>query len=143
MSQLLKFLSNPNHPYHLFGTGNKSTLSHATIRDTLIQHYVTHYSPQKMNVVVYGRESLDVLTTWVTEKFGSICQNRSIHEMNSKRTSSGSSSGSSSIEDTNIPILNDEHNRKIIWMKSLKDLRTMNFFWVLSDQRPNYRIKVM
>jgi insulysin len=75
MMQLNKSLSNKNHPYHLFSTGNYKTLHDepiergVKIREEFIKFYEKHYSANRMKLVVLGRESLDELQNWTEEFF--------------------------------------------------------------------------
>ncbi|KAJ9631146.1 metalloprotease [Knufia peltigerae] len=83
LSQLAKSLSNPNHPYHHFGTGNLTTLRDepekrgVKIRDEFIRFHERHYSANRMKLVVLGRESLDELERWVVELFSEV-QNKDL-----------------------------------------------------------------
>lgn len=78
LHQLDRSLSNPKHPISKFSTGNLETLEenpnsqNINVRDRLIQFYKEHYSANLMKVVVIGRESLDQLQEWVTEKFSAV-----------------------------------------------------------------------
>lgn len=83
LSQLAKSLSNPDHPYHHFSTGNLETLRDkpekrgVKIRDEFIRFYERHYSANRMKLVVLGRESLDELERWVVEFFSQV-QNKNL-----------------------------------------------------------------
>ncbi|CAG5187394.1 uncharacterized protein ALTATR162_LOCUS11707 [Alternaria atra] len=78
MIQLDKALANPGHPYHRFSTGNYRTLHDGPvtrgvrIRDEFIKFYLTHYSANRMKLVVLGRESLDTLEAWVEQIFARV-----------------------------------------------------------------------
>ncbi|KAH7111606.1 Metalloenzyme, LuxS/M16 peptidase-like protein [Dactylonectria macrodidyma] len=78
LHQLEKSLSNPNHPYSHFSTGNfevLKTLPEArgiNVRDKFIEFHTKHYSANRMKLVVLGRESLDVLQKWVAELFSPV-----------------------------------------------------------------------
>ncbi|CAM0906365.1 unnamed protein product [Alopecurus aequalis] len=75
MSQLQKHLCSNNHPYHKFSTGNWDTLEvkpkekGLDTRLELINFYDSHYSANLMQLVVYGKESLDNIQTLVESKF--------------------------------------------------------------------------
>lgn len=77
-SQLEKSTVNPSHPFNHFSTGNITTLGTEplakgwNVRDILIKYYNDCYSANTMRLVVLGKESLDDLTTLVTEKFSDI-----------------------------------------------------------------------
>ncbi|KAI5950239.1 STE23 [Candida jiufengensis] len=76
--QLDKSISNSNHPYNGFSTGNYQTLhvipesEGVNVRDTLIKFYSESYSSNIMSLVILGKENLDTLSTWAIEKFSSI-----------------------------------------------------------------------
>ncbi|KAF2437115.1 a-pheromone processing metallopeptidase Ste23 [Tothia fuscella] len=78
LHQLNKSLSNPEHPFCHFSTGNYETLHDkpiargVKIRDEFIGFYQKHYSANRMKLVVLGRESLDQLQQWVEELFSDI-----------------------------------------------------------------------
>ena len=78
LSQLNKSLSNPDYPYQHFSTGNLQTLRDepkkrgVEIRKAFIQFYEKHYSANRMKLVVLGKESLDVLESWVADLFANV-----------------------------------------------------------------------
>uniref|UniRef100_A0A0B7KQI2 Peptidase M16 N-terminal domain-containing protein n=1 Tax=Bionectria ochroleuca TaxID=29856 RepID=A0A0B7KQI2_BIOOC len=78
LHQLNKSLSNPKHPYCHFGTGNfevlktKPEAKGINVRDKFIEFHSQHYSANLMNLVVLGRESLDVLQKWAEEFFSGV-----------------------------------------------------------------------
>ncbi|KAI5465829.1 Metalloenzyme, LuxS/M16 peptidase-like protein [Mariannaea sp. PMI_226] len=78
LHQLDKSLSNPNHPYCHFSTGNfevLKTLPEArgiNVRDKFIDFHGKHYSANRMKLVVLGREPLDVLEKWAVELFSPV-----------------------------------------------------------------------
>lgn len=76
--QLEKSLSDPNHPFCHFSTGNLEVLKiqpearGINVRDKFIEFHDKYYSANRMKLVVLGRESLDVLQDWVAELFSGI-----------------------------------------------------------------------
>lgn len=78
LHQLEKSLSNPNHPYCHFSTGNFEVLKTlpesrgVNVRDKFMEFHEKHYSANRMKLVVLGRESLDVLERWVAEFFSTV-----------------------------------------------------------------------
>ncbi|KAK6354672.1 Insulinase (Peptidase M16) [Orbilia brochopaga] len=76
--QLGKFLSNPDHPYSKFTTGNLETLRDAPrargvdVRDRFIKFHERYYSGNLMKLCILGRESLDEMESWVVELFSDI-----------------------------------------------------------------------
>ncbi|KAL6657756.1 hypothetical protein ACP70R_005536 [Stipagrostis hirtigluma subsp. patula] len=75
MSQLQKHLCSKSHPYHKFSTGNWDTLEVKAkekgldTRLELLKFYDSHYSANLMQLVVYGKDSLDNLQNLVEDKF--------------------------------------------------------------------------
>jgi insulysin len=75
LHQLSKSLSNPNHPYCHFSTGNLQTLKElpekrgVNVREEFMKFHDRYYSANNMKLVVLGREDLDTLQTWVEEMF--------------------------------------------------------------------------
>ncbi|KAK2749559.1 Insulinase (Peptidase M16) [Onygenales sp. PD_40] len=78
LMQLNKSLSNPKHPYHHFSTGNLQTLRDGPqsrgvdVRAEFMRFHKTHYSANRMKLVVLGQEPLDVLEEWVAELFADV-----------------------------------------------------------------------
>lgn len=78
LHQLEKSLSNPNHPYCHFSTGNLETLKTVPegkgidVRAKFMEFHATHYSANRMKLCVLGREPLDVLEKWVAELFAGV-----------------------------------------------------------------------
>ncbi|KAI9841127.1 MAG: Insulinase (Peptidase M16) [Sclerophora amabilis] len=79
LHQLDKSLSNPDHPYCHFSTGNLQTLRDdprergVEVRSEFIKFHEEHYSANRMKLVVLGLESLDQLESWVVELFPGVC----------------------------------------------------------------------
>lgn len=73
--QLDKSYSNPRHPYNGFSTGNHTTLhvepinAGKNVRDELLDFYASNYSANIMNLVILGKENLDILAAWAEEMF--------------------------------------------------------------------------
>ncbi|MDC9729432.1 MAG: insulinase family protein [Methyloprofundus sp.] len=66
---------NPKSPYAKFSVGSLETLAdrkNQAVRDDLLSFYKTHYSANKMRLVVLGNEPLPTLKKWVNEKFSAI-----------------------------------------------------------------------
>lgn len=137
--QLQKHLSNPKHPFHHFGTGNKETLgsipeSKGTItRDRLISFYNEHYSATIMKLVVYGKEDLDHLQRMVVEMFSPIPKREVILQPWLKEPGTG--------DPTGVKPLLPEHLGKFIKMKTIKDQRALRISWQLHDLTDQLSIK--
>ncbi|KAJ3300130.1 Insulinase (Peptidase M16) [Borealophlyctis nickersoniae] len=127
--QLEKDLSNPDHPYRKFGTGNLETLrdipkaNGQDIRKILLDFHSKYYSANIMKLVILGKESLDELTNWAVEKF-------------------------SDIRDKNIEVpsfqghpLTPAELEKQILVKPVKDLRHLEITFPFPDEAPFYKLQ--
>lgn len=76
--QVHKALSNQNHPFSKFGTGNKETLldipkkNGIDTRTELIKFHDKYYSSNLMTLAIFGKESLDELEELVIKYFSGI-----------------------------------------------------------------------
>ena len=70
--QLEKSLSNPDHVYSKFGTGNAETLNGSDVRDQLLKFHAELYSANQMKLVLLGRNSLDELESMAVSKFSEV-----------------------------------------------------------------------
>ncbi|RPA87280.1 hypothetical protein BJ508DRAFT_97930 [Ascobolus immersus RN42] len=84
--QLAKTLSSHEHPFHKFSTGNLTTLKEnpgkkgINVREEFMKFHERHYSANIMKLVVFGREPLDTLQSWVEKMFIGI-KNKSIDRL--------------------------------------------------------------
>jgi len=82
--QLWKTVSNPDHPFSRFSTGNYKTLCTGQRergmcpRDAVSKFYEDQYSSNRMKLVVLGRHSLDELEDMVRTSFEPV-KNKSLH----------------------------------------------------------------
>eukprot|EP00002_Diphylleia_rotans_P025102 TRINITY_DN4963_c0_g4_i10.p1 TRINITY_DN4963_c0_g4~~TRINITY_DN4963_c0_g4_i10.p1 ORF type:complete len:965 (-),score=237.06 TRINITY_DN4963_c0_g4_i10:2105-4999(-) len=78
LMQLDRTCSNPDHPFHKFGTGSLATLKDQpeadglVIMDILKKFHADYYSANIMKLAIVGKDSLDVMEAWVREKFSPI-----------------------------------------------------------------------
>lgn len=120
--QLDKSISNYNHPYHKFSTGNLTTLqtlpkeNKINIRDELLKFYNKSYSANLMHLVILGREDLDTLANWATDLFSNV--------KNINRTKPSYS---------HQVLLNDQHLMKLINVKPVKDLKKLEISFKVPD----------
>ncbi|KAH8590462.1 Metalloenzyme, LuxS/M16 peptidase-like protein [Bisporella sp. PMI_857] len=83
--QLEKSLSNPDHPYCHFPTGNYKVLKTdpeakgIDVRQKFIEFHKKHYTANRMKLVVLGRESLDELESWVVDLFSGV-ENKNLEQ---------------------------------------------------------------
>ena len=129
LNQLEKHLSNPEHAYSKFGTGNLETLNVEGIREILIEFHEKFYSANLMKLVIYGKESLDELQNWTEELFSGVknCQ--------VKRPEWPG-------QPWDLETNNNGNNKNLlIQAKTLKEMRSMYISWLIPDQRPHYKTK--
>lgn len=127
--QLEKSLSDPNHPYSHFGTGNAKTLwddprSHGVdVRDELLKFHDRYYSANVMKLVILGRESLDELTQWAVDKFSGV-RNKGL----AAPTFPSSPLGPNQLQTQ-------------VFFRSVKDIRMLDLTFPIPDQSPLFRSK--
>lgn len=71
-NHVIQSVADPDHPLSQFTTGDKNTLLKENIRDRVIQLYRECYRADRMQLVVYGNESVDIMIGWVEELFSSV-----------------------------------------------------------------------
>ncbi|KAJ1667177.1 metalloprotease [Coemansia sp. RSA 1646] len=77
-SDILRSLSNPEHPYSKFNVGNLETLRDAalvanvSLADEVRKFYNMYYSSSIMRLSIVGNHSLDQLTEWAVSKFSAV-----------------------------------------------------------------------
>ncbi|KAI9033897.1 Metalloenzyme, LuxS/M16 peptidase-like protein [Phycomyces nitens] len=124
--QLEKSLSDPEHPFCNFGTGNHQTLygnpkkSITDIRRQLLQFYKAYYSANIMKLCVLGKEPLDNLTGLVVEMF------RMVPKRGINRPESPAS-----------PLTTNELLKQI-YIKPVKNIRNIDIVFPFPDQYPLY-----
>lgn len=131
MFQLEKSLSRPDHPYSKFGTGNWQTLwedvkaQGKEPREELLKWWKAMYSANRMKLVVLGKEPLDELTESAVRLFSGV-PNKGLE-----------------------PVVQFEPNPfgpeiegTTTFMKTVKDLHSMELCWTIPDQSALYKTKV-
>ncbi len=112
MMHVQKELANPKHPFSHFCAGNSSTLSQVK-QETLRQWYDTHYSAHLMRLIVCAPLPLETLKAWVIEDFKDI------------------STCDYSPKHIQEPILDENKQGKMVYIKPMKDTRSLQLFWEL------------
>ena len=69
---LTQSISNKESLFNRFNCGNIKSLSQAGIRQSLLDFHKKWYSSNIMNLTIVGRQEIDQLEQWVTEKFSPI-----------------------------------------------------------------------
>ncbi|KAH6565205.1 hypothetical protein BASA62_007439 [Batrachochytrium salamandrivorans] len=125
--QLEKDLSNPNHPFVKFGTGNMETIRDIPtakgldIRKVLLDFHEKYYSANIMKVAVLGAEPIEVLSAWVVSKFSAI-KNKSI-----------------SVPVFSSDVLTSNELQKEIRVKPVKETRRLSLIFPVPDTREMYK----
>mgnify|MGYP000728270637 CR=1 FL=1 len=127
--QLLRGQAKQTHPMCQFSTGNVDTLRNGpvadglNVRDVLLDFYHKYYSANAMKVVVYGKDKLDEMQGWVEDMFGRV-------------------------ENTDRDVLHvptqpwgPSELSKMIIMKAVKDVKSLQITIPLAEQHSNYRSK--
>jgi len=123
LHQLNKSLSNPKHPFCHFSTGSYVTLYDepvsrgVKIREEFIKFYQTHYSANRMKLVVLGRENLDEQQDWVEELFSPVA-NKNLPRYRWDGIS---------------PFTENELNT-IIFAKPVFDMRVLDMYFLYPDE---------
>ena len=126
--QLDKSLSNSQHPYHHFSTGNLQTLRDeprkrgVEIRKEFIAFHDRHYSANRMKLVVLGKEPLDVLEGWVADFFAGV-ENKDL----------------APIRWPGVQPYSEDNLLTQIFAKPVMDNRSLDIFFLYKDEEHLYR----
>ncbi|KAJ0418238.1 Metalloenzyme, LuxS/M16 peptidase-like protein [Aspergillus carlsbadensis] len=127
LMQLNKSLSNPEHPYNHFSTGNLQTLKEEPqkrgidVRNEFMKFYEQHYSANRMKLVVLGRESLDEMEQWVSQLFADV-KNKDLPQNRWD----------------DIPIWQSNDMCKQIFAKPVMDSRSVDIYFPFLDEEQLY-----
>lgn len=112
MYYVLKELSNPTHPNHLFSSGNKSSLEQVS-QDSLKKWYKEHYSANRMELIISSPLPLEELQQLVVTNFKDI-PNHNLPDF-----------------DYVEPMLSNDVKGSMIYIEPVKNLRELNLIWEL------------
>ena len=73
--ELIKSLSNPNHPFSKFSTGSTKSLRGVDpekLHNKILKFYDNYYTPSNMKLTVLGYQDIEVLQDLVTRIFSDI-----------------------------------------------------------------------
>ncbi|KAJ8935785.1 hypothetical protein NQ314_012635 [Rhamnusium bicolor] len=127
MDQLDKHISNPDHPYNTFGTGNKYTLitlpkeRGINVREKLLEFHDKWYSSNIMSLAVLGKESLEELEEMVVELFSTV-KNKNIEAPVWKTH----------------PFKEDQF-KTLVYISPVKDVRNLNIAFPCEDLTEFYK----
>ncbi|CDO94319.1 unnamed protein product [Kluyveromyces dobzhanskii CBS 2104] len=129
MYQLDKSLTNWEHPYHKFSTGNLKTLGELPklkgidIRSELLDFHKNNYSANLIKLCVLGREDLDTLSDWVYELF------KDVPNLNKE------------VPYYPAQLYTKSQLKKLIYCKPVKDLKKIEFTFPAPDMDPHWESK--
>lgn len=78
LQQLKCYTAQENHPFRKFSWGNKKSLMDDPMqagldaRVRLLDHYRSKYSAERMNLVILGSDTLDLMQLWAEQLFGAV-----------------------------------------------------------------------
>lgn len=116
---------NPDHPGSRFTIGSLETLADrddgTTVREELLKFYDTHYSADRMALVILGREDVDTLAGWAREMFAEV----------PKRDVAPA--------ETTEPVLREADLPSLMRIRPVKERRVLEFTFALPPADPIYR----
>ncbi|KAJ3314134.1 hypothetical protein HDV04_000906 [Boothiomyces sp. JEL0838] len=104
-----KELSNPDHPFAGFNTGNLETMK-LIDQQYLKNWFSTHYNSNLMNLVVVGKEPIAELQGIVNEQFSPIIKGSSTNRLQKME-------------------LFPDLKGKVVWIEPLKNLKELSIVW--------------
>ena len=127
--QLLQGLCKQEHPLNMFATGNATTLrdepkaAGVDMRQLLLDFHANYYSANVMKVVIYGKDSLDVMQGWAESMFGLV--------------------RNSDVPTYRVPPVpyGVAETSKLLSVKPVKDVKQIEVTIPLKEQNSNYRSK--
>ena len=103
--------------------GNLESLKQDGIRDSLLNFHRTWYSSNIMNLVLYGKHSIEQLEEWATSLFNGV-ENKDV-----------------TVPDLSLPQMPFDSSNlgKIARYQPVKDQETLELYWVLPHVRQEFR----
>lgn len=117
--RLEQLISNPNHPIHLFSTGNLESLNNTSSKD-LQEWFQTHYFAKNMKLIVFSSLPINILVEKVENYFSSIPETY----LNS----------SPDLPVSEEPFFDDTSKNKLFIIKPLIDQSIINLIWILPKE---------
>lgn len=124
---LEKSLCHPGHDFSKFSTGNRETLDTTpkklgiNVRNELLKFHEKYYSSNIMSLVVLSQESLDEMTSLVTQLFCEI-KNKSL-----------------SAPEWKVHPFGPQQAKKKLMVVPVKDVRSLTITWPIPDLTPLYK----
>ena len=121
-----KMAMNPEFPYTRFSTGNLETLANrpdSNVRDELIHFYETHYSADRMTLVITGDDSLDALEALARSNFAAVAQH------------------STDYQRVKVPLYRSEDLPLDVRIRPVRELRQLRISFPLPEVKSHYANK--
>ena len=132
--ELIKSLSNPNHPFSKFSTGSTKSLRGVDpekLHNKILKFYDNYYTPSNMKLTVLGYQDIEVLQDLVTRIFSDIRKGLKA-ELNI------ATYGIIPSKESAFP---KEKLGKIIWFKKLTSSLSLDFIFNVDELISKYRTK--
>jgi insulysin len=132
--QLIKHLSNPNHPFSKFSTGSHKTLrsvNQTVLHKRILEFYDKYYTPSNMKLTVLGHQEIEVLQDLVTKIFSDI--RKDLPKDKNVMTYGKVPSKENPFFKSNLG--------KIIWFKKLTSTITLDLVFNIEELITKYRTK--
>lgn len=117
--RLEQLISNPNHPSHLFSTGNLVSLEYSSSQD-MKKWFQQHYFAKNMKLIVFSSLPLNVLVEKVEEYFATIPEEPLVSSSQPNLPSE--------------PFFDDTSKNKIFITQPLIDKSIINLIWILPEE---------
>lgn len=124
--QVHKETINPSHPFTKFSVGDLTTLddrNNTSIRDDLLHFYQTHYSANRMGLVLLGSQSLDELEAYAHDFFSHI-NNTGLAK-----------------PDIPVPLVTEKEAKQFIQIEPIKDIRKLTLSFTMPSVDAYYQQK--
>ncbi|KAL4439100.1 hypothetical protein ABPG74_008875 [Tetrahymena malaccensis] len=129
---IFKALAKEGTKFRQYGGGCLQTLQKENIREELLKFYEKHYSAHKMNLVIYGQESIEVLKNLAIKYFSSI-KNKEEQQISDEQLKE--------MELEKMHPFPREQLCKLVKIIPIKDEDTIEFCWVVEDQQQYSNVK--
>ena len=137
--EILALSSSPQSPLHHYGTGSFDTLNRTDIRDRLLDFHHSHYSANRMRLVVLGKESIEQLQSMVEMSFSDVpSRNISAPVYDSLPFPARKSKArSAAASNESLP---SSYTGKVVLIQPVMDSHILTLYWQSPSQRALYRV---
>lgn len=132
--QLIRSFSNPNHPFHKFGTGSRKTLGSINpdvLHKKIVSYYKKYYVPENMKLVVQANLSIERLQELVMKLFSDIRIESIQKEPEMKY---------GALLTSEPPYLKKDMG-KVVWFQKISNLKNLDIIFVVDEVVSKYKTK--